>query len=56
VGLVSTGVPAALALAAVLLYRLVSFWLMTAMGWLVLFYLRLERPTRALSLQGNVSS
>ena len=56
VGLVSTGVPAALALAAVLLYRLVSFWLMTAVGWFVLLYLRLERPARALSLQGSVSS
>ncbi len=53
VGLVSTGVPAALALAAVLLYRLVSFWLVTAVGWLVLLYLRLERPARALSLQGS---
>jgi uncharacterized membrane protein YbhN (UPF0104 family) len=56
VGLVSTGVPAALALAAVLLYRLVSFWLMTAVGWLILLYLRLERPAPALSLQGSVSS
>jgi putative heme transporter len=57
VGLVSTGVPAALALAAVLLYRLVSFWLVTAVGWLVLLYLRLERPAaRALSLQGSVST
>jgi putative heme transporter len=56
VGLVSTGVPAALALAAVLLYRLVSFWLVTAVGWLVLLYLRLERPARALSLQGSVPS
>jgi len=56
VGLVSTGVPAALALAAVLLYRLVSFWLVTAVGWLVLLYLRLERPARALSLQGSVSA
>ena len=43
-GLVSTGVPAALALAAVLLYRLVSFWLVMATGWLVLLWLRLERP------------
>jgi putative heme transporter len=42
-GLVSTGVPAALALAAVLLYRLVSLWLVMATGWVVLLYLRLER-------------
>ena len=46
-GLVSTGLPAALALAAVLLYRLVSFWLVMATGWLVLLWLRLERLPRA---------
>jgi uncharacterized protein (TIRG00374 family) len=45
VGLVSTGIPAALALAAVLLYRLVSFWLVMAVGWLVFFSLRRERPS-----------
>jgi hypothetical protein len=42
-GLVSTGLPAAVALAAVLLYRLVSFWLVMATGWLVLLVLRFER-------------
>ena len=45
-GLVSTGLPAAVALAAVLLYRLVSFWLVMATGWLVLLWLRLERLPR----------
>jgi uncharacterized membrane protein YbhN (UPF0104 family) len=55
-GLVSTGLPAALALAAVLLYRLVSFWLVMVAGWLVLLYLRLEQPARALSIQGRVAS
>lgn len=55
-GLVSTGLPAALALAAVLLYRLVSFWLVMFVGWVVLLYLRLERPARALSIQGRVAS
>jgi putative heme transporter len=54
-GLVSTGLPAALALAAVLLYRLVSFWLVLIVGWLVLLCLRLERPARALSIQGHVA-
>jgi uncharacterized membrane protein YbhN (UPF0104 family) len=55
-GLVSTGLPAALALPAVLLYRLVSFWLVMFAGWLVLLCLRLERPARALSIQGRVAS
>jgi putative heme transporter len=54
-GLVSSGLPAALALAAVLLYRLVSFWLVMVSGWLVLLYLRLERPTRAVSIKGSVA-
>lgn len=54
-GLVSTGLPAALVLAAVLLYRLVSFWLVMVAGWLVLLYLRLERPTRAVSIKGSVA-
>jgi uncharacterized protein (TIRG00374 family) len=54
-GLVSSGLPAALALAAVLLYRLVSFWLVMVAGWLVLLYLRLERPSRAISITGSVA-
>lgn len=56
VGLVSTGVPTALALAAVLLYRLVSFWLVMAVGWIVFLYLRRKRSAATLSLQGSVSS
>jgi putative heme transporter len=54
-GLVSTGLPAALVLAAVLLYRLVSFWLVMVAGWLVLLYLRLERSARAASIKGSVA-
>ena len=54
-GLVSTGLPAAVALAAVLLYRLVSFWLVMAAGWLVLLWLRLERLPRAYRSQGSVA-
>lgn len=54
-GLVSAGLPAALALAAVLLYRLVSFWLVMATGWLVLLGLRLERIPRAVSIKGSVA-
>jgi uncharacterized protein (TIRG00374 family) len=48
-GLVSTGIPAALALAAVVLYRLVSFWLVMAAGWIVLLRLRLSRPAASLA-------
>jgi uncharacterized protein (TIRG00374 family) len=54
-GLVSTGLPAALALAAVLLYRLVSFWLVMATGWVVLLWLRLENLPRAVSIAGSVA-
>lgn len=54
-GLVSTGLPAAPVLAAVLLYRLVSFWLVMISGWLVLLYLRLERPARGLTIKGSVA-
>jgi uncharacterized membrane protein YbhN (UPF0104 family) len=53
-GLVRTGLPGAQALAAVLLYRLISFWLVTAVGWLVLLYLRLGPPARVASIQGAV--
>jgi uncharacterized protein (TIRG00374 family) len=54
-GLVSTGLPAALALAAVLLYRLVSFWLVMATGWLVLLWLRFERLPRVVSISRSVA-
>jgi hypothetical protein len=54
-GLVSTGLPAAVALAAVLMYRIVSFWLVMAAGWLVLLWLRLERLPRAVSITGSVA-
>jgi putative heme transporter len=53
-GLVSTGLPAALALAAVLLYRLVSFWLVMATGWLVLLWLRFERLPHVVSISRSV--
>jgi pimeloyl-ACP methyl ester carboxylesterase/uncharacterized membrane protein YbhN (UPF0104 family) len=38
--LVATGLRASQALAAVLLYRLASFWLVAVTGWLVLWFLR----------------
>jgi uncharacterized membrane protein YbhN (UPF0104 family)/pimeloyl-ACP methyl ester carboxylesterase len=42
--LVATGLGASQALAAVLLYRLASFWLVALAGWLVLLWL--QRPRR----------
>ena len=42
--LIATGLGASQALAAVLLYRLASFWLVALAGWLVVF--RLRRPRR----------
>jgi hypothetical protein len=50
--LVATGLGASRALAAVLLYRLASFWLVALAGWLVVFWLRRPRPARTWSL-GN---
>jgi hypothetical protein len=44
--LVATGVRASQALAAVLLYRLASFWLVALAGWLVLLWLRHRRRAR----------
>ena len=41
--LVATGLGASQALAAVLLYRLASFWLVALAGWLVLLWLRRPR-------------
>jgi uncharacterized membrane protein YbhN (UPF0104 family)/pimeloyl-ACP methyl ester carboxylesterase len=45
--LVATGLDASRALAAVLLYRLASFWLVALAGWLVVFWLRRSRARRA---------
>jgi putative heme transporter len=50
VALTATGMPAGQALAAVLLYRLASFWLVASTGWLVL--LRLHHRTPAASRTG----
>jgi pimeloyl-ACP methyl ester carboxylesterase/uncharacterized membrane protein YbhN (UPF0104 family) len=44
--LVATGLGASQALAAVLLYRLASFWLVALAGWLVVFWLRRPRGWR----------
>ena len=44
--LVATGLGAGQALAAVLLYRLASFWLVAFAGWLVLLWLRHHQHAR----------
>jgi pimeloyl-ACP methyl ester carboxylesterase/uncharacterized membrane protein YbhN (UPF0104 family) len=44
--LVATGLRASQALAAVLLYRLASFWLVALAGWLVLLFLRRRQRGR----------
>ena len=44
--LVAAGLPATQARAAVLLYRLVSFWLVAVAGWLIFLWLRHQRPAR----------
>ena len=44
--LMATGLGVSRALAAVLLYRLASFWLVALVGWLVVFWLRRPRVRR----------
>jgi pimeloyl-ACP methyl ester carboxylesterase/uncharacterized membrane protein YbhN (UPF0104 family) len=46
VALVAAGLRASQALAAVLLYRLASFWLVAFAGWLIFLWLRHRRPAR----------
>ena len=50
VSLVASGLRASQALAAAVLYRLVSFWLVAVAGWLTLLVLRVRRPARPLAL------
>src|SRR6202042_808079 len=51
--LVATGLGASRALAAVLLYRLASFWLVALAGWLVVFWLRRPRARCGPDLSRN---
>jgi putative heme transporter len=46
VAVVAAGLRASQALAAVLLYRLVSFWLVAFAGWLIFLWVRHQRPAR----------
>jgi pimeloyl-ACP methyl ester carboxylesterase/uncharacterized membrane protein YbhN (UPF0104 family) len=50
--LAAAGLRAGQALAAVLLYRLVSFWLVAGVGWLTFLWLRAGPATRARHKQG----
>src|SRR6266699_3142923 len=58
--LVATGLGTSQALAAVLLYRLASFWLVALAGWLVVFWLRRPRagrgPVRMTQDQGTATA
>jgi pimeloyl-ACP methyl ester carboxylesterase len=56
VALVATGLRASQALAAVLLYRFVSFWLVALAGWLVLWFLRRSRPANDFVLASHAKS
>jgi putative heme transporter len=44
VALVASGLRVGQAVAAAVLYRLISFWLVAAVGWLILLFLRIRRP------------
>ena len=50
VSLVASGLRTSQALAAAVLYRLVSFWLVAAAGWLTLLRVRMRRPVRLVAL------
>jgi uncharacterized protein (TIRG00374 family) len=50
VSLVASGLRASQALAAAVLYRLVSFWLVAVAGWVTLLVLRVRRAARPLAL------
>jgi uncharacterized protein (TIRG00374 family) len=50
VSLVASGLRTSQALAAAVLYRLVSFWLVAAAGWLTLLRVRMRKPVRLMAL------
>jgi len=54
--LAAAGLRASQALAAVLLYRLVSFWLVAGAGWLTFLWLRAGAVTRARHKQGAAAA
>jgi uncharacterized membrane protein YbhN (UPF0104 family) len=54
-GLVGAGLHGGQALASVLLYRLISFWVVAAAGWVVLMFLRGDRRVRSLAIQNSIA-
>jgi putative heme transporter len=48
-GLVAAGVHVGFALASVLLYRFISFWMVAGAGWVVLLFLRRDRSVGAIA-------
>ena len=56
VSLVASGVRAGQALAAAVLYRLVSFWMVAVAGWLTLLVLRMRRPVAPVALPAAPSA
>lgn len=55
-GLVGAGLHSGPALASVLLYRLISFWMVAAAGWVVLLCLRGDRRVGSAILRSSVAS
>jgi hypothetical protein len=53
-GLVSAGLHVGLALASVLLYRFISFWMVAGAGWVVLLFLHRDRRSAAVIIHGSV--
>ena len=52
--LVATGMGTAAALAAVLAYRLVSFWMILIGGWATMIFLTRAKPPRLRSLPPRI--
>jgi uncharacterized protein (TIRG00374 family) len=54
-GLVGAGLHGGQALASVLLYRLISFWMVAVAGWVVLMCLHDGRSVNTASIQSSVA-
>jgi uncharacterized protein (TIRG00374 family) len=53
-GLVSAGLHVGLALASVLLYRFISFWMVAGAGWVVLAFIRRDRDAVLATIHSSV--
>ena len=54
-GLVSAGVPGGQALASVLLYRLISFWMVAAAGWVILLFIHGDKRVSTATIQSSAT-